>query len=280
MNPLEQVALAGQALWHTLRRMGTGRLWVPWLLLGAVQGVVLLALAHFARPWLAWALAPLVRAGAGEGALHYPDFFRALPSLYARADLVVVATVGAILTGWSVALFAARWRGSPDGPATTWAAVAPRALTLVLAQLPFNVLAFALSAGIGAVLEARAGVVLRLGQLVGLGAMVVLQALFLYVPALVVLERRGLAGTFAALPRTWVRGFWAGLVLGLAALVPLLPLDALGGSVGLLVGRGLPELAAWLTALQLLAGLVVSFLLAGGSTLVFLGSVADAEREP
>ena len=44
MNALEQVTLAGQALWLTLRRMGTGRLWAPWLLLGAVQALVLLGL--------------------------------------------------------------------------------------------------------------------------------------------------------------------------------------------------------------------------------------------
>ncbi len=279
MSPLEQVALAGQAIWHTLRRMGTTPLWIPWLALGAVQGAVLLGLLHFARPWLAWAVAPLVRAGAGEAALHYPDFFRALPGLYTRADLVVVALAGAILTGWSVALFAAGWRGTRPAPRAAWAAVAPRALALVLVQLPFNVLAFALSAGIGLLLEGRGGIVLRVGGMAGLGAMVVLQALFLYLPAVVVLEGRGIAGAFAALPRTWVRGFWAGLVLGAAALLPLLPLDALVGQADLLVERGTPELTAWLTALQLLVGLAVSFLLTGGATLVYLGSVADAEDE-
>ncbi len=279
MNALEQVALAGQALWRTLRRMGTGRLWVPWLALGVVQALVLLALVSFARPWLAWALAPLVRAGAGEAALHYPDFFRALPGLYERTDLVVTALVGAVLTGWSVALFAGCWRGGSPGAGVAWAEVAPRALTLVLVQLPFNVLAFALSSALGHLLEGRAGMTLRAGQVAGLGAMVVLQALFLYLPALVVLERRSLAAAFAALPRTWSRGFWAGLLVGAAALLPLLPLDALGGRIGLIVGRGTPELAAALVALNLLVGLVVSFLLAGSSTLVYLGSVADGTDE-
>ena len=78
--------------------------------------------------------------------------------------------------------------------------------------------------------------------------MVVLQALFLYLPAVVVLERRGLRGALAALPRTWARGFWAGLVLGAVALLPLLPFDALSQRVDLLVERGAPELVVWLTA--------------------------------
>ena len=279
MNALEQVTLAGQALWLTLRRMGTGRLWAPWLLLGAVQALVLLGLTGFARPWLAWAVAPLVRAGAGEAALHYPDFYRALPSLYARADLLVVALLGAVVTGWSVALFAACWRAAAPPPGAAWAGVAPRMLSLVLVQLPFNLLALALSTWVGRLLEDRAGVVLRLGELAGLGAMVALQALLLYLPALVVLERRSAWGAFAALPRAWARGFWAGLALGAVALLPLLPLEAIGQRLDLLVGRGIPEMAAWLAALQALAGLLVSFLLAGSSTLVYLGAVAEPEEE-
>jgi hypothetical protein len=277
MNAIEQVTLALQALWRTPGRMVEGRLWFPWLALGVVQGAVLLGLAGFAHPWLAWALAPLVRAGAGAAALHYPDFFRALPALYARVDLVVAVLPGAVLAGWSVALFAARWRGTQPAPGAAWAEVAPRALTLVLAQLPFSLLALGWSSGMGRLLEGRAGMALRLGSLMGLAGVVALQALFLYLPAVVLLERRGLRGAFASLPRTWARGFWAGLVLGAVALLPLLPFDALGRRVGLLVDRGVPELAVGVTALQLLAALVISFLLAGSSTLVYLGSVAPPE---
>jgi hypothetical protein len=106
-----------------------------------------------------------------------------------------------------------------------------------------------------------------------------LQALFLYLPALVVLERRGLWRSFAGLPRTWARGFWAAFLLGLVALLPLLPLAGLGQGSGLLVERGTPELVGWVTAMQLLVGLAVSFLLAGSSTLVYLGAVADQPGE-
>ncbi len=279
MNALEQTVLAGQALWRTLRRMGSARLWTPWLVLGLVQALVLAALTAFARPWLAWVLAPLVRAGAGEAALHYPDFFRALPLLYDRADLVVAALVGSIATGWSVTLFASDWRGARVAVGEGWFRVAPRSLALVLVQLPFNVLAFGLSVAIGHLLAGRVGMTLRAGQAAGLAAMVVLQALFLYLPAVVVLERRGLGAAFAALPRTWARGFWAALVVGVAALLPLLPLDFLGRRTNLLVERGTPELVAGLVVLDLLVGLLVSFLLAGSSTLVFLGAVSDAEGE-
>jgi len=276
---LEQLSLAGQALWLTLREWRAGRLWAPWLVLGMFQCAALLALLGFAHPLLAWALAPFVRVIGGEPALHYPGFYRALPFLYSRVDLVVGSLVGAVATGWSTRLFAARWRRERLTAGEAWAEVAPRVLTLVLAQLPFQLLVLLFSGLVDRALVGHGGWVQRLGYLATQGGVAGLQALFLYLPALVVIERRGLWRALAGLPRAWARGFWAALLLGLAALLPLLPLAGLEQGSGLLVDRGTPELVGWVTAMQLLVGLAVSFLLAGSSTLVYLGAVADQPGE-
>ena len=274
MNALEQLALACQGSWLTLRAMRTGRLWAPWLALGALQSAALLALVGFAHPLLAWAVAPLVRAVGGEQALHYPDFFRSLPFLYSRAGLVLGALAGAIASGWSTRLFAAHWRRHPEAPGEAWAEAAPHALALVLGQALFTALVLAFTRQFALVFVDQPGLVRRIGALLALGGVAALQALFLYFPALVVLEHHGLWRALGSLPRTWARGFWSALLLAAASLLLLLPLDALGQRSDLLVSRGTPELVAWLTGVQLLVGLVVSFLLAGSSTLVYLGAVA------
>jgi hypothetical protein len=279
MRMLEQVSLAGHAVWLTLRESRAGRLWTPWLVLGALQCAALLTLLGFAHPLLGWAVAPLVRAIGGEPALHYPGFYRELPLLYSRVDLVLGSLVGAVATGWSTRLFAARWRREALAPGGAWAEVAPRSLTLVLAQLPFQLLVLLFTGLLEHVLADRGGIVRRLGYFATLGGVALLQALFLYLPALVVLERRGLWSALAGLPRAWARGFWAALLLGLAALLPPAVLEGLGQGSGLLVDRGVPELVAWLTAIQLFVLLAVSFLLAGSSTLVYLGAVADQPGE-
>jgi hypothetical protein len=279
MTLLEQLTLAGQALWLTLRELRTVRLWTPWLVLGMLQCAVLLALLGFAHPLLAWAVVPFVRAIGGEPALHYPDFYRALPALYSRADLVMGSLVGAVATGWSTRLFAARWRREGPAAGRAWAEIAPRALTLVLAQLPFQLLVLLFTGLLDRALAGQGGRVLRIGYFVALGGVAALQALFLYLPALIVIERRSLWRALASLPRAWARGFWAALLLGLVTLLPLLPLTGLAQESGLLVDRGSPELVGWVTALQLLVGLAVSFLLAGSSTLVYLGAVADPPGE-
>jgi len=280
MNVLEQVALAGQALRLTLREARTGRLWTPWVTLGVLQLALLLALTVFAHPLLAWAVAPFVRALAGEPALHYPDFFRALPYLHGRVDLVVGMLPGALVTGWSTWLFAARWRRSVVAPGAGWAETAPRSLTLVLAQLPQQVLVLLLGMAFERALVGQPDhLVRRLGYAAALGGVVGLQALFLYVPPLVMLGRRGLWGTLAGLPRTWARGLWAALLLCAVAMLLLLPISELGRRSGLLVERGVPELVGWVVALQILAGLALSFLLAGSSTLVYLGVVVEEPGE-
>lgn len=279
MKMLEQVALSGQALRLTLRESRAGWLWAPWLVLGVLQCAVLFALLGFAHPLLAWAVAPFVRAIGGEPALHYPEFFRALPFLYSRADLVMGSLVGAVATGWSTRLFAARWRRETLPAGGAWAEIAPRALTLVVAQLPFQLLVLLFTGLLDRALAGQGELAQRLGYFVTLGGMAGLQALFLYLPALIVLERRGLWSAFAGLPRAWSRGLWAALVLSLAALLPLLPLAGLGQGTGLLVDRGTPELVGWVAAMQLLVGLAVSFLLAGSSALVYLGAVADQPGE-
>jgi hypothetical protein len=279
MKLLEQLALAGQALRLTLRESRAGWLWTPWLVLGVLQCAVLLALLGFAHPLLAWAVAPFVRAIGGEAALHYPEFYRDLPFVYSRADLLMGSLAGAVATGWSTRLFAARWRRETLPAGGAWAEIAPRALTLVLAQLPFQLLVLLFTGLLERVLGGQGGLAQRLGYFVTLGGVAGLQALFLYLPALVVLERRGLWGAFAGLPRAWTRGFWAALLLSLAALLPLLPLAGLGQGSDLLVERGTPELVGWVTAMQLLVSLAASFLLAGSSTLVYLGAVADQPGE-
>ncbi len=279
MSPLVQLALAAEGLWRALPRLGSARLWAPWLALGAVQCAVLLALPWFAHPAWSPLLAPLVRATAGEGALHYPGFFAALPLVWARADLVVVALAGPLAAGWSAALFAACWGGRETDPRTAWRAAAPRARALVLALLPLWVLTVYFQTGLPHAVAEQPGLVRRLAALASLGGVALAQSLFVFVPALAVLERRGVLGTFAALPRAWARGFWAALLLGGIVALAGVPFARLDRLAGLLVVRQRPELVVGLVGAAVVVRLALSFVLAGAATLAYLGAVAGADPE-
>jgi hypothetical protein len=270
----EQITLALQSLLQTLRQVQRPALWMPWLLLGALQVLALAALCGMAHPWLSLLMAPLVARLAGSEALHYPDLFVALPGLYARVDLLLVALPGAVAGGASAALFAAAFRGRDPRPGAACGQALGRAVRLVAVNLPYHVLASALGFAIAIVGGSRGGIVGAAAYVFALGGSVFLQSAFLYVNALVMIEGCGIRSAFAELPRTWRSGFVSALVLGTLLLLPLLPLNLLGGAGGLIASKGRPELVAAILAAQIGIAVCMSVLLSGAATLVFLTAMS------
>jgi len=280
MSLFEQVALGLQALRFTALALFRPRLWEPWLLLGALQALVVVALWQFAHPAFSWLMAPLLSALAGEPALHYPRVFELMPDLYDRADVYVGALLGSVAIGISTPLFAAQFRGETPRVAESFRMGIRRSPALILVQLPFNVLVTALSLGVESWLARRGGggLITHAAGFGVTGCSLALQALFFYAAARVMLKGDGTLTALRALPSTWRRGFVPAFVVGAVTLVLLLPLHWLSGQVGAVVQRGRPELVGSLTLLEVAGGLLNWFLLTGSATLIFL-SVLDSSEE-
>jgi hypothetical protein len=146
-------------------------------------------------------------------------------------------------------------------------------------NLPFHLLAAAWSAVVANLAGGRGGIAAQAAFVLALAGSVLLQTLFLYASALVMIEGRGLRAALASLPHSWRQGFWAGLTLSTLLLLPLLPLHLLSGAAGVIVERGRPELLAVMVGAQLLIALVAAFLLYGAVTLVFLAAIARRRGE-
>jgi len=278
---LEQIALAWQSLVYTFRELFRGTLWIPWLLLGAIELAVVAALWWFAHPALSWLMAPIVALVAGSSALHYPAFFRELPGIFSRIDLAIVALVGSLAIGASTALFAARFAGRTAPPGSGFAVALRRALPLILVNLPLNLLVvgipFALESWVAT--RGSSGLVVKAAQILGLCGAWLAQALFIYGTALVVLSGRGVVGAFASLPGAATRGLWAALTLGIVTWLPVLPMQLLTRKVAPIFDRGRPELVTALVVAQIVLALVTSFVLTGGITLVYQTAVAGHEGD-
>lgn len=276
MSLLEQIVLAWVALVRTLRELPRARLWAPWAVMGLVEVAVLACLWWFAYPLLSWIMAPVLQWIAGPQVLRYPNLFRLLPTIFGRADLVVGAVLGSVMIGAATLLFAQRFRGGRTAPGQALGAAFRRAPALIVVNLPFNLLVLGLSYGIAWMLADRESgtLVRRLGYVATLLGSIGVQALFLYVSAILMLEGRGVVDSFAQLPRTWARGFWAALFLGGVMLLPILPIHYLSGRSSLFVDRGSPEMVGWLVFVQIGLSLLSWFLLAGSATLVYLSALA------
>lgn len=281
MSVLEQVALAWQGAVRTLAQLGRPATWAPWLVLGAVQFVLLALLVNFAHPLLSAWMAPVVRRMGGEEALHYPGLFRALPGIYATCDLAIGAVLGSLVVGAATRIFANRFLGRPAAPLGALAEAGRRAFALVVAQLPFHLLALGIALGAGGWLESHSHsfVVRLLGTLAVVGGSLLAQSLFFYVAPLVILEGRSARSALREVPRTWPRGFWAALFLGAVLLIAVLPFQLLLGQSGLIAERGRPELIAVLAALQAAFTLLLWYALAGSATLVYLAAMMRGPAE-
>jgi hypothetical protein len=272
MNPFEQLAMAWQAIARTLRRLGRAAPWAPFAILGTLQLGALALLMGFAHPSVSWFMVPFLVRQGGASLLHYPNLFRALPGLYGRIDLALGATLGAVVVGAATRVFANDFGRRRPAPRAAIGAAFGRALQLILASLPFNVLVFALSFGADWLMTSRRSAPLtrHVSDLTVLAGSIVLQSVFFYVVCEVMLAGRSALGALAAVPRAASRAFFAALAIGTLAALPLLPIQFLSSQSGLLVDRGKPELVGILMLLEIVIGLVLWFVLAGSSTLVYL----------
>ncbi len=274
MSPLEQLALGGHALGRTCRELSRASLWGPLVLLGAVEGAALLALAEAAHPAVSWALAGWVAKAGGPRALHYPDAFRTLPALFAGVDRVILWLAGSLAIGAATHGFVARWLGRPVSAWASLAAALRRWPALALAVLPAHALLLALDAWVALVAQAPGLVAMAVTAMAPfLKGLVVWLALLL--PALVMRGHESAPRALWLLPHAWARAQLATVAPALAVLLPYAALGALTANPGLIVDRGRPEMVAVLLAVRVLAGLLGTFVLVGATALAYLGAVEE-----
>jgi hypothetical protein len=274
MSPLEQLALGGQGLARGARDLLRPSAWLTLLPLAALEGLALLALAVPTHPLVGAVMAPLVARTVGDRALHYPDGFAALPSLFGVAEAALWMLVAPWVAGALAHAAAARLRGRPVGAGDALGAALRRLPALVLALLPAQLTLLAI-AKVGGDLVARGGLVgSALGPLLVIARALVVMAAFL-LPARVMIGGCGVFGALATLPRAWARAGLGALVPVVVALAPLALAELPVADPSALVERGTPELVAVALALRAVLALAALVMMAGASALVHLGALGE-----
>lgn len=102
-----------RALGWTTRRLADPRLWLPFLLLGVLKGLLLAALARLDVVPDHVVAALLTIAPGLEPTLTYPDLLLNLPDLARYVDLLLFVTLGAVVHGWAIVYLARTWTHEP-----------------------------------------------------------------------------------------------------------------------------------------------------------------------
>ena len=270
MNVVTSIGLAGWAFRTVVASAFRAKLWIPFGVLGLVQLASLALLVSFYEPAVSWLTVPLIRWVGGETATHYPYFYAVLPAVFARWSLVVGVLLASLTTGAATVAFAHRF-GAGEGRA--WRSAGRRYPALVSVGL--------LGAAIGYLLYLAGSSIpnevlwssraIRWGARLGSLAFFVLgQCFIVYATAAIVIEGRGLlaalrqaAGLFLALSLATL------VVVGVPVFLNY-PLDYLGERSDWFLGKFSPELMAGLLAVKILWEMVLSFLLVGAVTRLFV----------
>jgi hypothetical protein len=241
------------------------------LLYALLQCAAVVLLTQFHRPALAGALVPLLRSTAGEGVIHYPVFYLALPVLFSRLTLILDLLLGAWLFG---AAFLICWQADrPAEPAQAGIRPATRAWgKLLLARLPVS-LGLALCVIVIPMLlfgaEPPRGWALRGVRYGSIFAGSLIEALFFYAPLAILVEGHGVARAlkrsveiFSRIPVATVG----------AVLVPNLiqiPLSYVMHRSETIVARLSPEVVAWVIVLSIIVYTVATFYIVGAGARLF-----------
>lgn len=111
-RPLGQAGLS----WRSVTAAsGRPSLWQAPLIVAGVRALLLFAVACFALPGVSPIGRFLVELLADESALHFPQLYLILPTMFARADLFLSASIGAIAHAAAVLHFAGAFRRRPPG---------------------------------------------------------------------------------------------------------------------------------------------------------------------
>lgn len=271
MQLLLPIGVAIRAWQSAASLLGRPAVWLPFLLIGAAQALSLMLFGGFHHSAVLPVALPLVELLGGKEATHYPLLYFALPMMFTRANLAINIVVASLAGGVATVLFARAFGSNPvDRP---WTRTARRWLALALVAG----LSTGLVLGVTELVRLIPQETLRNVQWARWGAralefflFVLLQCLFAYATAWIVLRGHGLWSALRDSFRVALRTFLPTLiVIGLPALL-IYPFSYATSRVDVVASRFRPEVIPALIGVQLLFELVATFVVVGAITRLFL----------
>lgn len=277
MNRLPWLSAAVWAWRGVWTAAGRAEIWVPFLIVSAVQVLVLLLVTGFHHPAVLPIGLPLVHILGGAGVAHYPLLLYALPTMFLRANLIIDVLVASIAGGVGTILFARAFGHRPaEGQNPGWVRRAP---ALIVVTLLIVVVLFGITL-LGSLVPREAmatnGTV-RWGVRFGVMALFILvQSLLAYSTAWIVLLGHGIWPAIRDSVRVTLRTFLPTVVaVGLPAVL-LFPASYATSRIDLVASRLKPEVITGLIGVQIAFHLLAAFLLMGAVTRLFLWRLEES----
>jgi len=255
----------------------------PFLIYAGVQVLLLLMVLGFTLPVLRSFVPGLLEWRFGEQALHYPNTLLALRGALGQADLVLSVLLGAFVMAAAARLFSSYYSGERARASSGYAAARANylpalAITLIVAVVS-QLLVRAPMAAWGDLADSSP-MRFRLLRAALIGAVIVVQTLFVYAIAALVIDGKKLGeamGTTLSLAfRNPVTSL---LIVGVPAALELLPAWIMRNSP-VFIYRFTPEFLAAGMVLWIIVILLIGYATAGAATRFYLHATANEAPQP
>ncbi len=274
---MNQLNLTLWAWVESARGIGRRFVWRPFLILAAIEMVILLAFTQAWRPVLSWLMIPMLKLLGAGGALHYPQLYVYLPALFGQANVVVDWIPGSFL--FAAAFLAIRNAAVGQDRSPAFGPAGRSFFALLILRLPVIVLALGIYMGlprlVGGAGPAPHGNTLRLIRYGTFLLGEAVEALVIYAPLLLLTQRESVAGAFRRSIALAVRNPVATFLIVLVPNLLQLPISAGLRRSDLMVRSLAPETVAWLVGAGIAVYVLVNYFVIASAVRVFGARAPD-----
>ncbi len=236
-----------------------------------LQIIILLSLIFFAYAPLSGLYVPMIQKLFGEPALHYPNNYLVLPTLFTWANIILSGLIGILIVGAGTDLFAAKFTQKQVTIGMGFRDTLPKYLFLFIAWFIETLIVTLILIGtpilLAKLMPEVQGIVT---QSITTFLALFFSAMFAYTTALIILEKKGaiaaVAKSLSLFGKFPVISF---LLIALPNIIKM-PLELLSGKTQFLIAKFNPEIIGIILGLSIIISIFANYFLVGTVTRFFI----------
>ena len=261
-------------LWiQCFKSMRNVKTFTPFLIYAIVQILLLYSLSNFSQKPFSNLLVPIIQKTFGDPALHYPNFYVILTSMFSQINIILSGSVGIIFVGMATHLFALNFKDRKTNLGEAFKSTITNYVVLFLIWVFVTALTFLMIMGLPVILKKFFQPDYFLGRIfdmVGLLFGIIVTSMFCYTTVLVVVERKKLLKALSNAFSIFFTNAGTSFFLIAIPTVFYFPISYLSRRIDIIFSKYSPETIVTILAIGIFVTFITSYFQVGSITRFYL----------
>lgn len=245
-------------------------IWLPFVIVGLFDTLVLVLLYLAPRPPLSALLAPPIRAFWGERFLHYPFNLFLIPRLFDYCHIISTAFMGVLMTGAAIGMLKQAKEGTKPNILFNLIKSLRMYLRLLVIWLVMFGLVSAVFKGLPAIFHFKQGVAFQMVIYAAFFISILIEAIFIYaMPAVIIEEKKAGAAIKRSISFSKSAFLPTLILVGLPTLI-YIPMIILRGKLPVLMSKVFPEAVLIFLGIGIVISVIIDCLVTSSAAILFL----------